>query len=86
MHQSEAEQIAIDGLAHIAGEPELLSRFAALSGIDPQAMREAAGEPGFLAGVLEFYLGDEPTLLAFSAMKNIDPNVIAKAHAYLVGH
>ena len=79
-----ASEIAINGLQHLAGDHELLSRFFALTGITPDTLRENAGSPEFLAAILDFYLGDEPTLLAFSASHDINPEDIQKARYTLV--
>jgi len=69
----EAEGVAIAALGYVAGDPELLPRFLAITGIDAQRIREAAGEPGFLAGVLDFVLAHEPTLLGFAEASGINP-------------
>ena len=52
-----AEALAIRALGFVAADPELLPRFLAISGIEAQSIRQAAREPGFLAGVLQFILG-----------------------------
>jgi Protein of unknown function (DUF3572) len=79
----EAESLAIKGLQHIAGNNELLSRFLALSGIDPRDLRQAANSPAFLSGVMDFFMGDEPALLAFAASIGEAPETIAAARAAL---
>ena len=81
-----AELIAIAGLQYLAGDEEQLGRFLALSGCDPAALRENANSPDFLAGVLEFFMGNEPTLLAFCAHYSINPEDIAGAHQWLEGN
>ncbi len=83
-HQS-AELIAIKGLQYLAGDPEQLSRFLALSGCEPHELRQNADSPEFLAGVLEFFMGNEPTLLAFCADHAINPDDIGKAQQCLGG-
>ena len=65
--QAAAEQLAIAALGFIAGEPEQLGGFLAMSGIGPDSLREAAREPRFLAGVLDHVMADEALLLAFAA-------------------
>ncbi|MBX3577879.1 MAG: DUF3572 domain-containing protein [Rhizobiaceae bacterium] len=75
----EAERIAIEALAFVAGDPELLPRFLALTGIAPESIRTAAREPGFLAGVLQFVLAHEPTITAFAEQSGIAPARIAAA-------
>ncbi len=80
-----AETLAIQALSFIAGEPERLGRFLAISGIGPEQIRAAAREPLFLAGVLDHIASDERLLVAFAAEIGIDPAEIAKARAALGG-
>ena len=42
-------------------------------------IRRAAGEPGFLAGVLQFILAHEPTLLRFAEETGTPPAAVGKA-------
>ncbi|MDF1634818.1 DUF3572 domain-containing protein [Mycoplana sp. MJR14] len=81
----EAETTAIAVLAWLAGEPELLSRFLSLTGVDPAGLREAAGNRGFLAGLLDFLMGHEPTLIAFCEATNRKPEQVVRAHALMSG-
>ncbi len=78
-----AESLAIRALQHLASSEDLLPRFLALSGIDLASLRDAAGEPGFLAGILDFYLGHEPNLIELAQFLEIKPEEIAKARAIL---
>ncbi len=84
--QEQAELIAIKGLQYLAGDEEQLGRFLALSGCDPKDLRENAGDSGFLAGILEYYLGNEPTLLAFCEAHKINPENIMAAQYRLQGY
>ncbi|WP_318761543.1 DUF3572 domain-containing protein [Aminobacter niigataensis] len=72
-NQESAEALAVQALAFVASDPELLPRFLAITGIEAQQIRRAAQEPGFLAGVLQFILAHEPTLLRFSQEAGIAP-------------
>jgi hypothetical protein len=83
--QQQAESLAIQALSFIAGEPERLGRFLALSGIDAGAIRSAAAEPGFLLGVLDYIAGDEALLLAFAGQCGIEPATVDAAHRALAG-
>ena len=74
-----AEALAIQALGFVAANPELLPRFLAISGIEAQSIREAAREPGFLAGVLQFILAHEPTLMRFSEETGIPPQQVSAA-------
>ncbi len=79
MTPAKAEAVAAAALGFIAGDPALLPRFLALTGIDPGAIRRAAAEPGFLTGVLSFVVAHEPTLLAFADQSGLEPGRIAAA-------
>ncbi|MCF3643259.1 DUF3572 domain-containing protein, partial [Rhizobium sp. TRM95111] len=59
------------------------SRFLALTGVEPAAVRGAVGDPGFLAGLVDFVMGHEPTLMAFCAATGIRPETVQRAHARL---
>ncbi|WP_075996233.1 DUF3572 domain-containing protein [Salaquimonas pukyongi] len=85
MTEEEARDIAVSGLTYIAEDPEQLSRFLALTGVDPGGIRTAVREPAFLAGVLDFFLGFEPALLKFSEASEIRPERVAKARQILGG-
>ncbi len=65
LNQSDAENLAIEALVFLAQQPDLMNRFLSLTGIEVSSIREAAGEPAFLTGVLQFYLAHEPTLMQF---------------------
>lgn len=80
-----ALELAIAALGYIAGAPEELSRFLALTGIAPDAIRAAAAEPGFLGGVLGYIAGNERMLLAFAAQSGIAPEEVEKAWTVLAG-
>ena len=81
----EAQGIATEALLQLSRDPEQIGRFLAFSGIGPDMIRTAASEPGFLAGVLEFYMMDEPLLLAFCENSSIRPTMMAAARYALAG-
>lgn len=81
----QAETIAINVLGWISSDPELFNRFVGISGIDVSQIRQAAEEPGFLAGVLEFIMNHEPTLLSYCAAENEKPENVASAFRSLSG-
>lgn len=83
MQREKAEKIAVSALSFIAADAELLPRFLALTGIEAREIRQAAAEPGFLAGVLQFILAHEPTVMRFSEASGIAPETIAAAPAAL---
>jgi hypothetical protein len=78
-NRENAEALAIQALGFVAADPELLPRFLAISGIEAQSIRQAAREPGFLAGVLQFIAAHEPTLMRFSEETGIPPQQVTAA-------
>ena len=83
MGREDAEAVAIGALSFIASDVELLPRFLAITGIEASSIRHAAGEPGFLAGVLQFILAHEPTLLKFAEASGVSPGAVAQAQRAL---
>ncbi|RUV91941.1 MULTISPECIES: DUF3572 domain-containing protein [unclassified Mesorhizobium] len=77
--REEAETLAVRALGFVAGDPKLLPRFLAITGIEARSIRHAAAEPGFLAGVLQFILAHEPTLLRFAEETGTPPAAVGKA-------
>ena len=66
-----AESLAIQALTFLAGEPERLARFLALTGIGPAQIRAAAATPGFLAGVLDHIASEDALVTAFAAQSGL---------------
>lgn len=83
MQREDAETIAVSALAFIAADDQLLPRFLSLTGIEANQIRVVAAEAGFLAGVLQFVLAHEPTLLRFSEESGIAPEIVARAPSFL---
>jgi Protein of unknown function (DUF3572) len=84
--QEAAADLAVAALAYLAGDPEHLERFLALTGISPGDIRTAARAPDFLAGVLDYVAGDEPLLRAVAAHADVAPEELDKARQLLSGH
>jgi hypothetical protein len=80
-----ASAIAIEALSWLAGEPDRLQRFLAISGLGPHNLREAARNPGFLGAVLDYFAGNETLLVAFADESGRQPQEVAAAHARLGG-
>ena len=79
----DAQAVALQALAHIAGDEELLSRFVALTGCGADEIRSRIADDGFLGGVLDFILGDEATLIAFAEATGLPPETPMAARARL---
>lgn len=78
-----AETLAVQAFAFVAEGHDRLASFLSATGLEPGGIRHAAQEPGFLAGVLEYILGDESLLIAFAQSAGIDPTEVARAAAAL---
>ncbi|MGN6514993.1 MAG: DUF3572 domain-containing protein [Rhizomicrobium sp.] len=62
-----------------------MDRFMALSGVGPGDLRARAGEPEFLAAVMDFLLSDEVLLTGFCDDASIDPKALQIARQALPG-
>ncbi len=83
--REEAESIAIAALGFMAADPERLERFLAMTGLGPENLRAAAGEPGFLGQILAHIAQDESLLLAFAANTGERPERVGAAFTALSG-
>lgn len=83
MHTDRAESIGFSALLFLAGDPQRLERFLALTGVGPTQIRAEARSPHTLAAVLDHLLQDESLLLVFCAEENIPPADIAPARRAL---
>src|SRR3712207_5019233 len=79
----EAETVALNALSFLAADDARLSRFLDSSGLEPQNIRRAAADPGFLAGVLDYVVSDEPLLLSFAESIAAKPESVMAARAAL---
>jgi hypothetical protein len=83
MRRDAAESLAVQALGFLAGEPERLARFLALTGIGPDRIRAAAASPGFLAGVLDHVASEDALVTAFAAEAGVAPEEVEKARRAL---
>jgi Protein of unknown function (DUF3572) len=85
VNRQDADDIAIQALGFLAGDPEKLERFLAMTGLGPENLRAAAREPHFLGQVMDHMAGDESLLLAFAANQGISPEKVMRAQQMLSG-
>ncbi|MCM2503548.1 DUF3572 domain-containing protein [Aureimonas altamirensis] len=78
-----AESLSIEALSFLAQNEEEFLRFLALSGLTVGELRQAAQSQAFLAGVLDYILGNEKTLVAFAAHAGIAPDLVGAARCAL---
>ncbi len=85
MHSSAAQTLALKALTHLAGDGDNLLRFLRISGLEPDDLRQRAGDPELLAAVIDFLLSDEALCTGFSAAEGIDPRMLHAARRALPG-
>jgi hypothetical protein len=66
-----AETLALEALAWIAADEELLPRFAAATGAGLADMKARAQDTEFLTGVLEFLVMEDRWIAAFCDAKGL---------------
>lgn len=79
----EAEALAIKALGYLSSDIELMGRFLAITGLDPSDLHQVAGEPAFLAAILDFMLADDALVLAFASNNAINPETLVAAKTRL---
>lgn len=80
---ADPEETAVTVLGWLASDPDMLNRFLTLSGLQAPQLRQAINDPGFLAGMLDFVMAHEPSLIAFCETTNTTPEtVVAAWHHY----
>ena len=78
-----AEGVAIEALSFIAADAQLFSRFLRITGLELENLREAADDPSFLAGVLDFVIADERTLVDFASSATLPAEQVVEARRRL---
>jgi hypothetical protein len=81
-----AEIVAVQALSFLATDAGLLGQFLSETGIGPETLRSAAGDPKFLLGVLDFILRDNATVKAFGKSSGLPPATIVAAYEALSDH
>jgi hypothetical protein len=80
-----SQTIALNALAYLAGDEDWLDHFLSATGMDLGNLKAGAGDIGFLAGLMDYFLQNEALLLAFAASEELAPETIARARQYLPG-
>jgi Protein of unknown function (DUF3572) len=83
MDRGQAESLAVEALGFLSRSPERLVRFLDTTGMRPDTLRAAARSPGFLAGIMDYVVGDEELLLAFAEEAGVKPEAVMQARQLL---
>ncbi len=85
MRQETAQTLALQVLAFIAADADLLAALLAQSGLTPQDLHQRAGDPETLAAVVDFLMAEDARVLAFAAAAGVKPEMVARMRAALPG-
>jgi len=85
MTNDRAGTIAAEALRFLATDEERISRFLALTGVDPASLRERLHDDAFLAGILAHVLENEALLVEFADQAGLRPDDPANAYVTLSG-
>jgi hypothetical protein len=81
----DAGELSAAILGWMANEPEMLSRFLALTGITAGDLRGMAASSALATALAEFLLAHEPSLMAFSQASGLPPEAVESAWQKLSG-
>ena len=85
MKREEAETIALQALAFLAKDEEILEHFLTLTGLTLPELRNRVREPDLLGGVLDAILANDTVLLNFCNAASLSPDTILLARRALPG-
>lgn len=83
--QDSAEALALQALAWIANNPELLPVFMGATGASAEDLRRGATDPVFLGAILDFLLMDDAWVMEFCQATGLRYDAPMQARAALPG-
>lgn len=75
--------LALSALGWLLSDQDRAERLLSLTGLTPDSLRGALGEPATLAAVLEFLCAHEPDLIAAADALGVAPKELAAAQEKL---
>lgn len=85
MTRDSAETLALTCLAWLVTEEDLLPVFLGATGASEGDLRSQAGDPDFLAAVLDFLMLDDAWVMRFCTARAVAPEAPAQARMALPG-
>ena len=85
MTRERAEVLALQMLAFIASDEDLLPRFLALTGMDVDGLRAVADETGTMIAVVDFVMFDDRLVIGFAESAATRPEEVAQVRLALAG-
>ncbi|MGZ3216431.1 DUF3572 domain-containing protein [Paracoccus sp. T5] len=83
--QQRARDLAVDILLHLANDPEELTQFLSVSGLQPADLRSLQDRPEVALFLLDFLAEDDRRICDFAAALNMRPQDIMAARTVLSG-
>ncbi len=83
--QNSAETVALQALAWLAGNEDLLPVFQGASGAGADDLRTGAADPAFLGSVLDFIMMDDVWVVAFCDASGLSYDAPMRARVALPG-
>ncbi len=80
-----AQDLAMGVLLYMVERPELLGGFLGATGLQPQDLRQAAGNPEIALHVLDYLLEDDQRVLEAAADLQVVPGDLMQARTALAG-
>lgn len=71
--------LALQALAHVAGDEAMGPRFLALTGMDATALRASADQPATLMALLDYLMANEHDLVSTANAIGVTPDMLAAA-------
>lgn len=71
--------LALQALAHVAGDEAMGPRFLALTGMDVATLRASADKPATLTACLDYLMANEADLVATAEAIGVKPETLALA-------
>lgn len=85
MNVSHAQTLALEALAWVLGQEDLLDSFLSTTGAYPKDLAELASQPLFLGAVLDFVMEEDQRVIAFCTAQNHPLTIVQTARAALPG-
>jgi hypothetical protein len=82
-HTNDGETVALGALGWVLADEARAERLLALTGLNPDGLRERVGERDFLAAMLRFLENHEPDLIACAEALDIPPQALVAAREEL---
>ena len=80
----DAPTLALMALGWLLGEQGRAQRLLALTGLDPDSLRDGVGRPEILSEILGFLANHEPDLIACAAALDVRPERLVAARRELL--